>query len=148
MGFNRAMISPDGRLPQPMRTGAGLLANILPFVYAAEADATLSIGAISGGMVFQGTTLTSDVVYTLPTAANLAVAPGFDAMDIGDAFSFMVNNSQVGAFDVVIAVGAGITKVGANNTLSVAPQSTRMFTLIKTAAATFDLYQLSSLVLT
>lgn len=140
MGFNRAMISPDSRMPQPMRAGAGLLANFLPKVFAAEADATLTVSEISGGMVFQGTTLTSDVVYTLPTAALIAAAPGFDAMDIGDAFSFVVVNSQVGAFDVVIAVGTDITKVGANNTISVAPQTSRIFTLIKTAAAAFDLY--------
>lgn len=140
MGFNRAMISPDSRMPQPMRAGAGLLANFLPKVFAAEVDATLTVSEISGGMVFQGTTLTSDVVYTLPTAALIAAAPGFDAMDIGDAFSFVVVNSQVGAFDVVIAVGTDITKVGANNTISVAPQTSRIFTLIKTAAAAFDLY--------
>jgi len=60
-------------------------------------------------------------------------------MDVGDAYSFMVNNSQLGAFDVVIVVNTGITKVGTNNTLSVPPQSTRIFTLIKTAAATYDL---------
>ena len=140
MGFNRTMISPDGRMPQPMRSGAGLLANFLPKVFAAEADATLTVSEISGGLVHQGTTLTSDVVYTLPTAALIAAATGFDAMDIGDAFSFVVTNSQVGAFDVVIAVGVGITAVGANNTLSTPPQSSRIYTLIKTDAATFDLY--------
>ena len=140
MSFNRAMISPDGKMPQPMRAGAGMLANFLPKLFNAEADATLTVSEISGGMIFQGLTLTSDVVYTLPTAALIAAGNGFDAMDIGDAFSFVVVNSQVGAFDVVIAVGVGITAIGTNNTLSVAPQTSRVFTLIKTAAATFDLY--------
>ena len=140
MGFNRAMVSPDGHIPQPMRSGAGMLANFLPKVFAAEADATLTVSEVAGGMIFQGTTLTSDVVYTLPTATLLQAANGFDAMDIGDAFSFVVVNSQVGAFDVVIAVGAGMTAIGANNTLSVAPQTSRIFTLIKTGTNTFDLY--------
>jgi len=141
MGFNRTAISKDGKLPQPMRVGAGLLANFLIDNRAAETDQTLSIGNVSGGMIHQGVTLTSDVVYTLPTAALLlASGTPFDSMDIGDAYSFTVKNSQVGAFDVVIAVGVGITAVGANNTLSTPPQSTNIFTLVKTAAATFDLY--------
>lgn len=136
--FNRAMVSPDGRIPHPMRAGDGLLANFAPTAFAAEVDATLTVDEISGGLIHQGTTLTSDVVYTLPTAALLVAA--FPTMDIGDAGSFMVTNSQVGAFDVVIAVGAGITAIGANNTLSTPPQSTRTYTLVKTAATTYDLY--------
>ena len=140
MGFNRVLLSPDSRMPQPMRAGAGLLANFLPTAWAAETDEDITLSEMSGGLLVQGTTLTSDVTYTLPTAADIAAAPGFDAMDIGDAFSFVVKNSQAGAFDVVIAVGAGITAVGANNTLSVPPQGELTFTLVKTAAATFNLY--------
>ena len=140
MGFQRPNVSPDGKLVQPMRVGAGLLANFRAKAYAAEADATLTVTDVSGGLIHQGTTLTSDVTYTLPTSALLLASLGFDAMDVGDAYSFVVNNSQVGAFDVVIAVGTGMTKVGTNNTLSVPPQSSRIFTLVKTAAATFNLY--------
>ena len=140
MGFLRALVSPTGKLPQPMRVGAGMLANFNPKAYAAETDETITIAELSGGLIHQGTTLTSDVVYTLPTAAIIAAAVGFDAMDLGDAFSFVVNNSQVGAFDVVLGAGVGNTKVGANNTLSVPPQSSRVFTLVKSGAATFDLY--------
>jgi len=139
MGFNRAMISPDSRMPQPMRAGAGVLANFLTTAWAAETDEDITLSELSGGMLVQGTTLTSDVTYTLPTAAAIAAAPGFDAMDIGDSFSFVVKNSQVGAFDVVVAVGVGITALGANNSLSVPPQGMLIFNLIKTAAATFDL---------
>lgn len=138
MGFTRVLISGDSKMPHPMRAGDGLVSNFRIKAYAAEADATLTVTDVAGGLIFQGTTLTSDVVYTLPTAALLAAA--FPEMDIGDAYSFVVTNSQVGAFDVVIAVGVGITAVGANNTLSVPPQSSRVFTLVKTAAATFDLY--------
>lgn len=138
MGFTRVLISGDSKMPHPMRAGDGLVSNFRIKAYAAEADATLTVTDVAGGLIFQGTTLTSDVVYTLPTAALLAAA--FPEMDIGDAYSFIVTNSQVGAFDVVIAVGTDITAVGANNTLSVPPQSSRVFTLVKTAAATFDLY--------
>lgn len=130
----------EGGMTRPMNAGDGLAANVNPKAYAAEADATITVAELSGGLIHQGTTLTSDVVYTLPTAALLAAGEGFDDMNVGDAFSFIVTNSQVGAFDVVIAVGVGITAIGANNTLSTPPQSSRIYTLVKTAAATFDLY--------
>lgn len=136
--FMRALVSPTGKLPQPLRSGDGFVSNVAHKVFAAEADATLLTSEITGGVVFQGTTLTSDVTYTLPTAA--LVLAEFETMDIGDAFSFFVTNAQAGAFDVVIAVGTGVTAVGANNSLSVPPQSTRLFTLVKTAATTMDLY--------
>ena len=139
--FGRVNFEQGGnRMPSPLRAGDGLVANFLIDNRAAETDETLTVTNVSGGMIHQGTTLTSDVTYTLPTAALMVADNSYAAMDIGDAYSFVVNNSQVGAFDVVIAVGSGMTKVGANNTLSVPPQSSRIFTLIKTAAATFDLY--------
>lgn len=130
----------EGGMTRPMNAGDGLAANFNIKAFAAEADATLTVAELSGGHIFQGTTLTSDVTYTLPTAALLAAGEGFDDMNVGDAFSFVVTNSQAGAFDVVIAVGTGITAVGANNTLSTPPQSSRIYTLVKTAAATFNLY--------
>ena len=137
-GFNRTMVSPDGRLPQPSRAGDGLLANFSPYSFSAEVDATLTIAQLSGGFIHQGSVLNSDVVYTLPTAADLAAA--FPSMDIGDSWSFVVTNSQAASFKVVIAVNTGITKVGSSNALKVATQSSRIFTLVKTGAATFDLY--------
>lgn len=126
------------RMPQLSRAGIGLVSNFIPDNRAAETDETLTIGNLSGGLIHQGTTLSSDVIYTLPTAALIVAA--YLGMDIGDAYSFIVNNAQAAAFDVVIAVGTGITKIGANSTLAVPPQSSRVFTLVKTAAATFDLY--------
>jgi len=138
--FIRPMVRESGMV-RPMNAGDGLASNFNIKAFAAEADATLTVAEVAGGLIFQGVTLTSDVIYTLPTAALIAAAgDAFEDMNIGDAYSFVVTNSQVGAFDVVIAVGVGITAVGANNTLSVPPQSSRIFTLVKTAAATFDLY--------
>ena len=136
--FGRVGFSADGKLPQPLRAGDGFVANLAVKNFAAETDETITTAGLSGGSIQQGTTLTSDVVYTLPTAALIAAE--FSTMDVGDCFVFEVTNAQAGAFDVVIAVGAGITAVGANNTLSVPPQVSRIFKLIKTAAATFDLF--------
>ncbi len=128
----------DYRMPQLSRAGLGLTANFSVDNRAAETDETLTTTQLGGGLIQQGTTLTSDVIYTLPTAVLIAAA--FSGMDIGDAYSFVVTNAQAAAFDVVIGAGAGNTAVGANNSLSVPPQSSRIFTLVKTAAATFDLY--------
>jgi len=138
MGFLRPTVHGEGRLPHPMRAGDGLLCNLVVDNRAAETDETLTMSNISGGLIQQGTTLTSDVTYTLPT--SVAVEAEWPEMDVGDAYTFMVTNAQVGAFDVVIAIGAGMTAIGANNTLSVPPQSTRMFTLVKTSNTAHDLY--------
>lgn len=140
MGFHRVNTYKADKMSSPSRAGTGLTANFIPNARAAETDETLSVTNVAGGLISQGTTLTSDVTYTLPTSALLLAETGFDSMDVGDAYSFLVNNAQAAAFDVVIAVGTGQTAVGANNSLSVPPQSSRIFTLIKTAAATFDLY--------
>lgn len=136
--FGRVPFSEDGKLAQPLRAGAGLVANVAVKNYNAEADATLTVVDIGGGVVHQGLTLTSDVTYTLPTSTLIDAA--FASMDVGDAFSFIVTNAQSAAFDVIIAVGAGMTAIGTNNSLTVSPQASRVFHLIKTAANTFDLY--------
>lgn len=136
--FLRTLVSADGKLGQPLRSGDGFVANLGPVNFNTESDETLTTAQIGGGCVLQGLTLTSDVVYTLPTAA-LIVAE-FPEMDNGDAFTVYVGNNQAAAFDVVIAVGAGITAVGTNNNLTVAPQSGKLFTLVKTGAATFNLF--------
>lgn len=140
MGFRRALVSGSGTMPQPLRAGDGFIANVLPTNFNTETDETITVSELSGGAILQGLTLTSDVIYTLPTAALIAAAVTFVDMDIGDAFTFYVANNQAAAFDVIIGAGVGNTAVGTNNNLTIAPQSGKMFTLIKTAAATFDLF--------
>jgi len=140
MSFKRVLVSDASRIPTPMRAGDGLLANVSPTNFNAEADATLTTAQLGGGYIVQGLTLTSDVVYTLPTATLIQAESGYDSMDVGDAFTFYVGNNQAAAFDVVIAVGAGITAVGTNNNLTVGPQSGKLFTLVKSGTNTFDLY--------
>lgn len=136
MGFKRVSISDDSKIPQPSRAGDGLIAHLLPA--NVTATATLTLTQLNGGSIIHTVTLAADATYTLPTAAALLAA--WDTMDVGDTYSFLVTNSQAAAFDVVVAVGVGITAVGANNSLSVPPQSTRVFTLVKTSSTTMDLY--------
>lgn len=136
MGFNRAALYTAGKMPQPSRVGDGLVGNVLPA--NVTATATLTVAQVSGGLVSHGVTLGAAATYTLPTAAALLAA--WPDMDIGDAFTFVVTNAQAAAFLVIVAVGAGITAVGANNSLSVVAQSSRAFTLVKTSSTTMDLY--------
>lgn len=138
MGFHRAKVVQEGRLTELARAGTGLTANVIVTDYAAETDETITITELSGGSLQQGTTLTSDVTYTLPT--SVIIEAEWPEMDVGDAYTFYVTNAQAAAFDVVIAVGTGTTKIGTNNTLSVPPQATRMYTLVKTSTTTHDLY--------
>ena len=138
MGFGRVHFTEEGKQGQPSRAGVGWVANCNVKAYAAETDETVTIAELAGGIIHQGTTLTSDVVYTLPT--SVIIEAEWPEMDVGDAFHFMVTNSQAGAFDVVMAVGVGMTAIGANNTLSVPPQSSRVFTIEKTSATAHNLY--------
>jgi len=47
MGFKRAMVSNDGKLPQPLRAGDGLLANFELTAFAAETDADLTVAQVA-----------------------------------------------------------------------------------------------------
>lgn len=138
MGFNRVLVSKAGILPLPSRAGVGFISNVLPKNFNTESDETITMSELSGGSILQGLTLTSDVVYDLPTSVE--VEAEWPEMDLGDAYTFYVGNNQAAAFDVVIAVGAGMTAIGTNNNLSVAPQSGKMFTIVKTSNTTHDLY--------
>lgn len=138
MGFTRSLITSNGSLPQPIGPGVGLLANFTPKAFAAETDEDISIAELSGGYIHQGTTLTSAVTYTLPTAA--AIIAEWPDMNVGDTYAFMVNNSQAAAFDVVIAVNTGIVRNGNNNGLTTKPSNTRMYVLRKTTDTAFELF--------
>lgn len=140
MGFARVPIEQKGAQPTKMRAGVGFISNVKPKNYNSETDETITTTELGGGSILQGLTLTSDVTYTLPTAALIVAENDFSIMDVGDAYTFYVANNQAAAFDVIIAVGVGITAIGTNNNLTVAPQSGKMFTLVKTDEATFDLY--------
>jgi len=135
-GFNRLMVSADGRLPQPSRVGDGMLSHFKVYNHVGDANFTATVEILSGGHITQDTALTAARTITTDTAALIAAA--WPEMDIGDSYSFVVSNSQAGAFNLVVAGGAGVTLqtvVG-----NVVPGSSRVFTLVKTAAATFDLY--------
>ena len=133
--FNRTMVSPDARLPQPLRAGDGFIANVAVTENPAEADLVVTTAALGGGFITQTTVLTSDVNFTIPIGTLIDAE--FPTMDVGDSFLFNVTSAQSGAFDVVVVVGAGVTLKGLG---TVAPQSSRMFALVKTGVALYDLF--------
>ncbi|MEY8217457.1 MAG: hypothetical protein RPT13_03850 [SAR324 cluster bacterium] len=138
MGFHRAKVVEEGRSELPSRAGVGWTANCTIKSYLAEADETITMPELSGGIIQQNFALTSDVTYTLPT--SVLIEAEWPEMDVGDAFSFIVTNAQLGAFDVIIAVGAGQTAIGPGNGLEVKLGASRVFTLVKTSNTTHDLY--------
>ena len=138
MGFGRVHFTEEGKQGQPSRAGVGWVANVTPTNFNTETDETITTAQLGGGAILQGLTLTSDVIYTLPT--SVLIEAEWPEMDVGDAYSFYVANNQAAAFDVVVALGVGMTVIGTNNNLTIAPQSGKMFTIVKTSATTHDLF--------
>ena len=128
MGYKRVMVT-DGQLAKIARAG-DTLANPVITVVAADANDTVTIAKMSGGVV-QYTGFTAGRTLTTETAANIAAA--LPEMDIGDAFNFKV--SVVPAFAGTWSAGAGITIKGK----ATVPASTEVNVLVvRTGAATFD----------
>jgi len=138
MSFKRVLVQSDAGIPQPLRAGDGWVANVNPVNNTTDAAVALTVDNITGGLIQQGVTLTAARIWTLPTAA--AILAAYPTMDIGDAFTFVVGNVQSAAFNITIAVGVGITAVGANNSLVITPPNTKTFTLVKTSSTTMNLY--------
>ena len=131
--FVRACVYEKG-LERKARNGEGFLANPLITTNAAAGNQTITAAMIMGG-VARFTGAAGAVTYTTDTAANLAAA--MPDMDIGDSYVFRVVNTAAQA--ATIAGGASVTAVAGN---LIANASSLTMCLVKTAAATFDLYSI------
>ena len=128
MLFNRALVRDQNTMPQPMRAGTPLLANLDVAAIATDANLTLTIDQISGGAV-QFTGFSAGRTVTTPTAALiLAAAPN---MDIGDSIALVVSCED--AFAATWAAGAGVTLAGRATTPA---SSWSIVNITKTGAAT------------
>lgn len=116
------------------RAGEGFLAMPIITTNASAGAQTITAAAIMGG-VARFTGAAGAVTYTTDTGANLAAA--MPDMDIGDSYVFSVVNTA--AQIATIAGGTGVTAIAGNLTLNAA---SGLFALIKTGAATFDLYRI------
>ena len=105
MTFMRTMIR-EGALSRAARVG-DLLSNPVITSIATDANATLDVAKISGGVV-QYTGFTAARTLTTDTAVNILAA--FPEMDISDSVTMQV--SCVAAFAGTYVAAAGVTLAG------------------------------------
>lgn len=128
MLFKRVQATDQSGLPQISRAGAGLFCNIRITSKTTDADHTITVAEMSGGMIYYSA-LSAGRAVTTPTAALiLAACPD---MDIGDSFSFLVSIQD--AFAITWTAGTGVTLDGRATTPA---SSWSLITVTKTAAAT------------
>lgn len=128
MLFKRVMATNNAGLPQVSRQGLGLLANISITSKTTDADHTITVAEMSGGMIYYSA-LSAGRAVTTPTAALiLAACPD---MDIGDSFSFFVSIQD--AFAITWAAGTDVTLVGRATTPA---SSWSLITVTKLSATT------------
>lgn len=135
MSFNRVLVSSSGKLQQLIRGGDGFVG--MPGVTVVTADAVLAVTAdmiLAGHIQFSGT-LTAGRIYTLPTGALMAAA--VPDMEIGDSIVFTVTNAGDADFAITVAGADSMTLVGSG---IIGRYFQRVFTLVKTGAATFSVY--------
>lgn len=121
-------------LERKARAGEGFMAMPIITTNSSAGAQTITAAAIMGG-VARFTGAAGAVTYTTDTAANLVAA--MPQMDIGDSYVFSIVNTA--AQTATIAGGTGVTAVAGNLTINA---SSKLFALVKTGAATFDLYSI------
>lgn len=127
MGAVRAMVQ-DGGLARNSRAGDNTMTGFNPLIVSADANATLTVEAVAGGLI-QYTGFTAGRNLTTDTAANYIAANPW--MDIGD--SFAVEVSITPAFAGTLVAGTGVTLAG-KATVVASGRALLVFT--RTAAAT------------
>ena len=118
----------DGGLSRNSRGGDNILSSRSLTSVSADANATLTVAVIAGGLV-QFTGFTAGRTLTTDTAANIIAANPW--MDVGDSFEVLVSSSQ--AFAGTLAAGSGVTLAGLA-TIPASGSRTLLFT--RTGAAT------------
>jgi hypothetical protein len=126
MLFKRVLSTNNSGLPQIGRQGQGLMANIDITSKTTDANHTLTVAEMSGGMVYYSALSAGRSVTALPLI--LAAAPD---MDIGDSFSFFVSIQD--AFAITWVTNTGVTLVGRTTTPA---SSWSLITVTKLTATT------------
>lgn len=127
MLFKRVLATDQAGLPQPSRSGLGMVANFAIVEKLTNVDHTLTVAEMSGGLVYYSA-LSAGRAVTTPTAALiLAACPD---MDIGDSFSFIVSIQD--AFAITWVAGANVTLTGKATT----PASSQSIIVVTKLSAT------------
>lgn len=120
----------NGGLEEISRQGAGFLSNVSITKKTTDADHTITVAEMAGGIIYYSA-LSAGRSVTTPTAALiLAAAPD---MDIGDCFQFLVSIQD--AFAITWVAGVGVTLDG--RTTTPASSSTAIF-VTKLSATTVE----------
>ncbi len=130
MLFKRNLISTASLTPSPMRMGDGFLGNPTILEKTTDANHTLTVAEMSGGLVYYSA-LSAGRQVTTPTAA-LILAAAAD-MDVGDSFCFMVSIQD--AFAITWVAGTGVTLRGRATTPA---SSSTWIVVVKTSSTTVD----------
>ena len=139
MSFVRPLVR-EGAMARPMVPGDGLAANYNITVNNTNANTTIPVSAILGGLISRGG-MSANRTDTTPTAAELVAA--LPDMNVGDTFSCKVANHDTGAETVTINGGSGVTRISLGG---IPPQTSRemVFELTNKTAGSeaFNLYLL------
>lgn len=129
MLFKRVQYTANGQeIPQKSGVGTGTLGNVRITSKATDANHTLTVAEMSGGVVYYSA-LSAGRTVTTPTAVQmLDAAPD---MDVGDTFMLIVSIQD--AFAITWAAGTGVTLDGRATT----PASSNSIIVVeKTGAST------------
>lgn len=132
MLFKRVQLTAhnNGGLPERSRQGAGLFSNVKIAKKTTDANHTMTIDEMSGGMVYYSA-LSAGRVVTTPTAVDILAAA--TDMDIGDSFQFIVSIQD--AFAITWGAGVGVTLDGRATTPA---SSWSVVTVTKLSATTVE----------
>ena len=127
MSALRPIVQDGGGLSRNARSGDNVMSTRSLAINSADANATLDVATIAGGLV-QYTGFTAGRTLTTDTAANIIAANPW--MDIGDSFEVVVSSKN--AFAGTLAAGTGVTLAGR---ATVAASSFAILLFTKTGAA-------------
>lgn len=122
------------------RTKGGMVKQMTVSAITTAGAVTLTAAQVLGGLIDRdpaGGARTD----TLPTGTLMAAA--LNQAGIGNAIEFTIKNSADAAETITVAGGTGGTTKG---TMTIAQNNTKRFLLIMTAAATYDVYSLGTVV--
>lgn len=129
--FMTPLVTDSNGTTRQMATGDGWGSAPAQFPFTTDANNIITAAALAGGLI-TSSGKTANRTFTTDTAALIAAA--FPNMDIGDCMIVMV--ASLDGFSAIVAGGTGVT---ASGNLTVPLNSAKMFLLIRTGAATFNL---------
>lgn len=129
------LVQAKSELPRPAVPGDGLFMRMRPTALTTAGAGTLLAALLTSGMLLR-TGPGGAYADTIDTGANLTAA--FPDMEVGDAIDLYYVNNVAFASTITAAAGVTLRTAAANNV--VAASTGRLLHLVKTGAATYDLY--------